>query len=197
MLGVDLAARFSLCAGFWETRASSEEWRYLQSLGRGQQEGLITRERTLLESLIEFLTGFGAPAGDVDLLRQTLSDMGDPFMLVVVGEFNAGKSAFINALVGHEVAAEGSLPTTERVTILKHSSETTLRERPGGVVEKGFPSDYLRDLHRGHAGDQRRHPLPRGAVARVRAPLGPHSVRDQRREVDKPSPSASTWSSSG
>ena len=37
-------------------------------------------------------------------------------MLMFVGEFNAGKSAFINALVDHEVATEGSLPTAERVT---------------------------------------------------------------------------------
>ena len=117
----------------------------MQALG-GRREALITRERALLESLIEFLTGFGAPARDTDLLRQTLADLSDPFMLVVVGEFNAGKSAFINALVGRDVAAEGSLPTTEKVTILKHSPEATLRERPGGVVEKDFPSEFLRTI---------------------------------------------------
>ena len=37
------------------------------------------------------------------------------FLLVIVGEFNAGKSAFINALVGAEVMPEG-------VTRLSHAS---------------------------------------------------------------------------
>ena len=117
----------------------------MQTLG-GRQETLVTRERALLESLIEFLTGFGAPTGDVELLRRTLTDMGDPFLLVVVGEFNAGKSAFINALVNEDVTAEGSLPTTDRITVLKHSPDRSMREVPGGIVERGFPSDFLRAI---------------------------------------------------
>ena len=117
----------------------------MQTLG-GRQETLVTRERALLESLIEFLTGFGAPTGDVELLRRTLTDMGDPFLLVVVGEFNAGKSAFINALINEDVTAEGSLPTTDRITVLKHSPDKSMKEVPGGIVERGFPSDFLRAI---------------------------------------------------
>src|SRR5918998_1914058 len=92
-----------------------------------RQETLVTRERALIESLIEFLTGFGAPSGDVELLRRTLSDMGDPFLLVVVGEYNSGKSAFLNALLGEEVEKESTLPTTGQVTLFKHSSEATIQ----------------------------------------------------------------------
>ncbi|QIN79770.1 hypothetical protein GBA65_15895 [Rubrobacter marinus] len=117
----------------------------MQTLG-GRRETLVTRERALLESLIEFLTGFGAPTGDVELLRRTLADMGDPFLLVVVGEFNAGKSAFINALINEDVTAEGSLPTTDRITVLKHSHDRSAKEAPGGIVERGFPSEFLRAI---------------------------------------------------
>ena len=117
----------------------------MQTLG-GRQETLVTRERALLESLIAFLTGFGAPTGDVELLRRTLTDMEDAFLLVVVGEFNAGKSAFINALMNEEVTAEGSLPTTDRITVLKHGSDRGVKEVPGGIVERGFPSDLLRAI---------------------------------------------------
>jgi small GTP-binding protein len=116
----------------------------LETLDR-RQETLVTRERALIESLAEFLTGFGAPAGDVNLLNQTLSDMGDPFLLVVVGEFNAGKSAFVNALLGDDIAEEGALPTTARVTILKHGVEPTVTEK-NGVLEKFAPSEILRFL---------------------------------------------------
>jgi ribosome biogenesis GTPase A len=111
-----------------------------------RQETLVTRERALIESLIEFLTGFGAPSGDVELLRRTLSDMGDPFLLVVVGEYNSGKSAYLNALLGEEVAKEGTLPTTGQVTVLKHSSEPTLREDGEGKMEKGLSSELLRAI---------------------------------------------------
>jgi small GTP-binding protein len=114
----------------------------LETLDR-RQETLVTRERALIESLAEFLTGFGAPAGDINLLNQTLSDMGDPFLLVIVGEFNAGKSAFVNALLGEDIAEEGSLPTTARVTILKHGVESALQEK-NGVLERTAPAELLR-----------------------------------------------------
>ncbi len=107
------------------------------------QEAVVTGERALIESLMEFLSGFGAPAGDVELLKQTLSDMADPFLLVIVGEFNAGKSAFINALLGGEIAREGTLPTTDQVTVLKYSPEPTSQLRDDGVVEMGYPNDLL------------------------------------------------------
>ncbi len=108
------------------------------------QEAVVTKERALIESLMEFLAGFGAPDGDVELLRQTLSDMAAPFLLVIVGEFNAGKSAFVNALLGDEIAREGSLPTADQVTILKYSPEPTSTLRDDGVTEMGYPNDLLR-----------------------------------------------------
>lgn len=108
------------------------------------QEAVVTKERALIESLMEFLAGFGAPDGDVELLRQTLSDMAAPFLLVIVGEFNAGKSAFVNALLGDEIAREGSLPTADQVTILKYSPEPTSTLRDDGVTELGYPNDLLR-----------------------------------------------------
>jgi GTP-binding protein EngB required for normal cell division len=40
------------------------------------------------------------------------TERGGPIRLAVVGEFNAGKSTFINALIGADVAPTGVLPTT-------------------------------------------------------------------------------------
>ena len=79
----------------------------MQFLG-GRRERLVTGERAFLGRLIEFLTGFGAPTGDMELPRRTLAH---PFLLVV-GEFNVGKLAFINALINEDITAEGTLPTT-------------------------------------------------------------------------------------
>jgi GTP-binding protein EngB required for normal cell division len=46
-----------------------------------------------------------------------------PVRLAIVGEFNAGKSTFINALVGSEVAPTGILPTTATLHHLRFSPD--------------------------------------------------------------------------
>jgi septin family protein len=53
----------------------------------------------------------------------------EPFLLVVVGEFNSGKSSVINALLGSAVLEEGILPTTNEISVLKYTSkEAALRQ---------------------------------------------------------------------
>jgi len=49
----------------------------------------------------------GASKEDVELVVHTREQLGELFLLVVVGEFNAGKSAFLNALLGHKHLKEG------------------------------------------------------------------------------------------
>ena len=53
--------------------------------------------------------------GDLDAtvrLGELAAERSRPVRLAVVGEFNAGKSTFINALIGADVAPTGVLPTT-------------------------------------------------------------------------------------
>jgi small GTP-binding protein len=47
------------------------------------------------------------------------AERGRPLRIAVVGEFNAGKSTFINALLGAEVAAVGIVPTTATSHLLR------------------------------------------------------------------------------
>ena len=77
----------------------------------GRLEGVGRAREGLFGHLGEFLQGFGAPPEDVRLVRRTLSDTRDLFLLVV-GEFNAGKSAFVSALLAEKVSGEGTIPTT-------------------------------------------------------------------------------------
>jgi ribosome biogenesis GTPase A len=44
-------------------------------------------------------------------------------MLVIVGEFNSGKSSFLNALLGKKYLKEGVTPTTNKISIF-HNSHT-------------------------------------------------------------------------
>ncbi len=110
------------------------------------RKDLVERERSLLGTLIEFLGDFGAPREDTELVRQTLTDLEELFLLVIVGEFNSGKSAFINALLGAEIATEGVTPTTDRITVLRHSDEPERRELREGILEKGHPNEFLREI---------------------------------------------------
>jgi small GTP-binding protein len=107
---------------------------------------LVERERGLLERSVSFLDGFGAPKEDAELVRRALADLEEMFLLVIVGEFNSGKSAFVNALLGADVAEEGVTPTTDRITVLRHAEETLERTRKDGVLERGYPNEFLREI---------------------------------------------------
>jgi small GTP-binding protein len=104
------------------------------------------REHALLERLAGFLADFGGPPDDVSLVRRKLTDLEELFLLVIVGEFNSGKSAFINALLGDELSREGVTPTTDRITVLKYGEQPTERERREGVIEKEHPNAFLREV---------------------------------------------------
>ncbi|MFC1959094.1 dynamin family protein [Chloroflexota bacterium] len=79
---------------------------------------------------------------DRDRLRDVANDLRDLFlMVVVVGEFNAGKSTFINALLGDELLPTGITPTTEVIELIRYDETVThgsaLRE--DGVREWSHP----------------------------------------------------------
>jgi ribosome biogenesis GTPase A len=90
------------------------------------QDKLLVNERNKLNDLRTVLTEFNASNKDIKILGETIKQLDELFLLVVVGEFNSGKSAFINALLGDSYLEEGVTPTTTRINIL-HYGETTER----------------------------------------------------------------------
>ncbi|HQF44803.1 MAG TPA: dynamin family protein, partial [Anaerolineaceae bacterium] len=79
-----------------------------------EQDHILQQERNFLNDLRMNLVGCNANRDDLDALGQSIRQLDDLFLLVVVGEFNAGKSAFINALLGKQYLKEGVTPTTSR-----------------------------------------------------------------------------------
>src|ERR1700752_1511702 len=63
-----------------------------------QQHALVTEELALLARLSAILDAYPAPEEDKDSIVDAAEQLTSLFLLVIVGEFNAGKSAFINAL---------------------------------------------------------------------------------------------------
>ena len=83
---------------------------------------------------------------DVERLASLVSEMDDLFLLVVVGEYNSGKSTFINALLGDEVFAMGDLPTARTISILRYGEAAPPESIGEGVYLYHYPLDVLRDL---------------------------------------------------
>jgi small GTP-binding protein len=107
----------------------------------------LNDSRTLLAEIRDSLVRFGATPADQAVLAQSIAQLDEFFLLVVVGEFNSGKSAFINALLGSQVVTEGVTPTTAEVHVLRHGDtvQSELAERGLRVVTA--PADLLRDIH--------------------------------------------------
>jgi len=66
-----------------------------------QQTQIWEEERQQIQHLIKLLEGWDVETIDLERLRQAQNQLSELFLLVVVGEFNSGKSALINALLGH------------------------------------------------------------------------------------------------
>src|SRR5262245_65548945 len=99
-----------------------------------RQEQLLEQVRGILTSLRDALARFGADVapGDARTLADTVAHLDELFLLVIAGEFNSGKSSFINALLGDKVLAEGVTPTTDRITLLRYGAEPRSEERRVG-----------------------------------------------------------------
>ncbi len=85
-----------------------------------QQESVLKDERQTLNDLRVALVQFEATSDDQLTLGQSIHQLDELFLLVVVGEFNAGKSALINALLGQKLLKEGVTPTTTQINILSY-----------------------------------------------------------------------------
>lgn len=84
-------------------------------------DDLIDREKAILSDTLAFLHDAVPEMSEVRLLKDALQGLDEPFLLVVVGEFNSGKSTVINALLGAKFLEDGILPTTNEISVLKHS----------------------------------------------------------------------------
>jgi small GTP-binding protein len=74
-----------------------------------------------------------------------------PVRVAIVGEFNAGKSTFINAVMGADVAPTGVLPTTATLHHLRYAPDPFARIQfyEGDVKERIVPSSELREALKG------------------------------------------------
>ncbi len=118
-----------------------------QTLLTNDQMLHLQREKEVLNEALIRLSAFELPQEALSALEKAARQLDELFLIVVVGEFNSGKSALINALLGERVLKEGVTPTTARVTLVRWG------EKPGEqIVDEGFaiftyPLEMLKELN--------------------------------------------------
>ena len=112
-----------------------------------EQHALIADERRVLASLRDELVQLHASPDAKDALARSMEQLDEVFLLVVVGEFNSGKSAFINALLGQRLLKEGVTPTTAQVNVLQYGSESERVIKTPHLHLVTAPCDLLRAIH--------------------------------------------------
>ncbi len=111
-----------------------------------QQEKWLAAVRERLGALQSALAQFQAPPDDDATLRESVRRLDELFSLVVVGEFNSGKSAFVNAVLGQQVLEEGVVPTTTRIQILQYGDQAGVEVVDEATQVITAPVPFLRDI---------------------------------------------------
>lgn len=107
-------------------------------------QALLRREQRLLVELRETLEREQADERRrVDELIATLEDL---FTIVIVGEFNAGKSSLINALFGQKLRTEGPIPVDDVISVLRFGEKESQKRINDYVIEQFYPIEFLRNI---------------------------------------------------
>lgn len=107
----------------------------------------LAEARALVGELREVLARVPATESDAATLARSIRQLDDLFLIVVVGEFNAGKSAFVNALAGADILEQGVTPTTAEIQLVRHGDVAGTSRDASGLRVVTAPVDILRDLH--------------------------------------------------
>ncbi len=110
-------------------------------------DAIRQREGEVLTSLEVAAARLGAPDEDLQIIARARQQLAGLFLLTVIGEFNSGKSAFINTLLGGPYLEEGVTPTTSQVTIIAWGPEQRVIQLEPHLQRLELPIEWLQDIH--------------------------------------------------
>ena len=70
----------------------------------------LQKEKNSLQTVQAGLTGFSLPSEDLAKLQNAIAQLDELFLIVAAGEFNAGKSALVNACWANAFWKKALLP---------------------------------------------------------------------------------------
>ena len=110
-----------------------------------RRERLLKATRDVLADVRYMLSESGVVEADKSALVDSIRQLDRLFLLVVAGEFNSGKSAFINALIGQKIQEEGVTPTTNKIHILQYGESLSSEPGPHGTWLQKAPIPILKN----------------------------------------------------
>ncbi len=110
------------------------------------QEELLKRTRNVLAQLRDILGTTAVSPQEFLPLTESIRQLDELFLLVITGEFNAGKSAFINALMGQPLLTEGVTPTTAQIYLLRYGDKVEQKPVEKGVWLQTAPIELLHQI---------------------------------------------------
>src|SRR5512138_684759 len=118
-----------------------------QSVLSDEQAKFLREEKVTLSEIRLALAGMDVPREALTTLQDAILQLDELFLMVVVGEFNAGKSALVNALLGEKVLLEGATPTTSRVTLVKWGEQAAEHAVDENFAIYTYPLPLLKELN--------------------------------------------------
>ncbi|XP_050236662.1 probable transmembrane GTPase FZO-like, chloroplastic isoform X2 [Mercurialis annua] len=117
-----------------------------------RERQLIEIEKSILLQAISTIQKAAPQMEEVSLLVDAVSQIDEPFLLAIVGEFNSGKSTVINALLGERYLKEGVVPTTNEITFLRYTEHKTegpqrCERHPDGQYICYIPAPILKEMN--------------------------------------------------
>ncbi len=112
-----------------------------------EERALVHEQRRLFDAAHELLSDLELVPGDPEALEAMRHRLDELFLIMVVGEFNAGKSTFLNAILGADALDTGELPTTRSVHLLRHGAVEAVREAEPRLLVHELAVELLRDLN--------------------------------------------------
>ncbi|OVA06676.1 Thiamine phosphate synthase [Macleaya cordata] len=117
-----------------------------------REKEFIEMEKTVLQETISVIRKAAPLMEEVSLLIDSVSRLDEPFLLVIAGEFNSGKSTVINALLGSRYLKEGVVPTTNEITLLCYAELDTFEQErcerhPDGQFICYLPAPILKKMN--------------------------------------------------
>ena len=90
---------------------------------------------------------FGANKETREILKGQIDNINENFLFVIVGEVNAGKSSFVNALLGSSVCATSHEICTQDVQkIVYGHSDRLIEDAHQRVITREFPAEILKEI---------------------------------------------------
>lgn len=118
-----------------------------QTMLTDEQAKFLREEKEALAEIRLALSEIDVPRESLATLQEAILQLDELFLVVIVGEFNAGKSALINALLGERVLPEGATPTTSRVTLVKWGEQAAEQVVDESFAIYTYPLPLLKELN--------------------------------------------------